>query len=177
MQASPLIIDLFVPIGLLSASLINSQTDVYYRPQMRFGKVMFLHLSVSHSVHVGKSASRGVCIRGGGWADPPPLLPDRILRDTVNERVVRIILECILHNFYTISSLAKLHKMYTITSVEPSPVTRRVAFLMIESWGFCLDYEEDVFWRHKFLHGQKKKGQRRLILRITLWILCYLFCF
>ena len=28
----------------------------------------------------------------GGWLDPPP---NRILRDTVNERVVRILLECI----------------------------------------------------------------------------------
>ena len=65
----------------------------------KFTMVMFLHLSVSHSVHRGGSA---VCIQGesaskwglrpGGWADPPL----RILRDTVNERAVRILLECIL---------------------------------------------------------------------------------
>ena len=49
---------------------------------------MFLHLSLSHSVHRGASTSRR-----GRWADPP--LP-RILRNTVNEPVVRILLECIL---------------------------------------------------------------------------------
>ena len=32
-----------------------------YRPQTKFAKVMFLHLSVSHSVH-----------RGGTWAGTPP---------------------------------------------------------------------------------------------------------
>ena len=81
------------------------------------GNVMFLHLSVSHSVHRGEgmSASRGsassrVCIQWGGlhpWGvciqrglhpggfglTPPP---HRIPRDTVNERAVRILLECIL---------------------------------------------------------------------------------
>ena len=47
-------------------------------------------ISVCHSVH------KGVCIQGGlhrGWATPPP---NWILRDTVNERAVRILLECIL---------------------------------------------------------------------------------
>ena len=43
----------------------------------------------------GRSASRRVCLQGGlhlgGWADPP-----WILRDTVNERAVRILLQCIL---------------------------------------------------------------------------------
>ena len=36
----------------------------FYRPQIKFAKVMFLHLSVSHSVH------RGVCLGpypGNGW--------------------------------------------------------------------------------------------------------------
>ena len=35
----------------------------YYRPQTKFGKVMFLHVSVSHSVH------RGACMvaRGCAW--------------------------------------------------------------------------------------------------------------
>ena len=31
----------------------------FYRPQTKFGKVMFLHLSVSHSVHGGCACSRG----------------------------------------------------------------------------------------------------------------------
>ena len=86
-----------------------------------WGKVMFLHLSVRHSVHGGGSASwgsasgvssfwGGVCIRGvfilggvciwglwgvgiqgGGLGRPPP-----ILWDTVNEEAVRILLGCIL---------------------------------------------------------------------------------
>ena len=33
----------------------------YYHPQTKFAKVMFLHLSLSHSVH-----------RGGTWAGTPP---------------------------------------------------------------------------------------------------------
>ena len=38
-------------------------TNSYYRPQTKFAKIMFLHLSVSHSVH-----------RGGGstWAGTSP---------------------------------------------------------------------------------------------------------
>ena len=69
---------------------------------------MFLHLSVSHSVHRrgdlhagglhlggsalrGGSASRGVCIQRG-WADPHHW----ILWDAVNEWLVCLLLECIL---------------------------------------------------------------------------------
>ena len=33
---------------------------------MKFAKVMFLHLSVSHSVHRGGMCGRGVCVVGGG---------------------------------------------------------------------------------------------------------------
>ena len=74
----------------------------YYCPQTKFAKVMFIHPSVSHSVHRGGSASRGSASSGdgyvgclhpeGGWVDPL----HRILRDTANERAVRILLECIL---------------------------------------------------------------------------------
>ena len=69
-----------------------------YRPQTKFAKVVFLHLSVSHSVH-------------GGWCIPPcngtdtpqedrhP--PDQcMLGDTGNKRPVRILLECILVSKY-----------------------------------------------------------------------------
>ena len=39
-----------------------------------------------------------VCIRGvRSWAEPPP---HRILRDTIDERTVRILLECILVYFF-----------------------------------------------------------------------------
>ena len=65
----------------------------YYRPQTKFAKVIFLHLSVGHSVHRGCLHPGGVCIQGG-WADPR----NQTLRDTVNERWVRILLECILVN-------------------------------------------------------------------------------
>ena len=55
---------------------------------------------VCHSID-GRGAlhpGREVCIQGksasrAGWVDPPP---HRILHDTVNERVVLILLECIL---------------------------------------------------------------------------------
>ena len=56
---------------------------------------MFLHLPVilfmgGGGLHPGGSASRGVCIQGG-WQTPP-----RALRDTINKRTVRVLLECIL---------------------------------------------------------------------------------
>ena len=41
-----------------------SATQLYYRPQTKFAKVMFLHLPVGHSVH------RGVCITGRGILHP-----------------------------------------------------------------------------------------------------------
>ena len=55
-------------------------------------------------LHLGGSASKGVCILGslhsGRFASRVdlgrPPLPLRMLRDTVNERAVRILLECIL---------------------------------------------------------------------------------
>ena len=58
----------------------------------KFAKVMFLHLSFCS--HGGWSASGegGSLHPGGCWQTAP----DRILRDTVNERAVRILLECIL---------------------------------------------------------------------------------
>ena len=83
---------------------------IFYRPQRSCGKVMFLHLSVSHSVH-----------RGRAWHAHPathtplPCLPPchtcptshacppathaplpMTSRHAVNERAVRILLECIL---------------------------------------------------------------------------------
>ena len=39
---------------------------LYYRPQTKFGKIMFLHLSVSHSVHRG-----GVCLSASWYIHPP----------------------------------------------------------------------------------------------------------
>ena len=89
--------------------------NIFYRPQTKFAKVMFLQVSVCPRVGGGGAwqggvcggggmHSRGVCVaRGagvaGGWwgvcmagGCPPP----QILRDTVNERAVRILLECIL---------------------------------------------------------------------------------
>ena len=63
------------------------------------GKVVFLHLSVSHSVHRGEGGMRAPTAR----TSPPPTLPPGNTRtpwwippNTVNERVVRILLECIL---------------------------------------------------------------------------------
>ena len=86
-----------------------------------WGKVMFLHLcvilftggdwlpSMHHRSHdqgvclwgvcLWEICLWGVCIQGDlhpGWADsPPPPEIHGILQDTVNKRVVRILLECI----------------------------------------------------------------------------------
>ena len=85
-----------------------------YRPQQSFGKVLFLHLSVSHSVH-----GEGVSVSGLGrhpltdtpqvdtplgrplgqtplGRNPPGQTPLPAQWYTVNKRVVRIPLECIL---------------------------------------------------------------------------------
>ena len=64
---------------------------------MKFVKVMFLHLSVSHSVHRGVGLS-------AYWDTPPGQTPlgadippaQCMLGDTGNKRAVRILLECIL---------------------------------------------------------------------------------
>ena len=76
-----------------------------------YRKVMFSQACVIPSVHRGGgppsgvlrgSAFRWVCIQGvclqGGWEDPP----HRILMDMVNERAVRILLECILVFIYLV---------------------------------------------------------------------------
>ena len=52
----------------------GSHFSDFYRPQTKFAKVMFLHLSVSHSVYRGRGVSRprprGVC--PGGVSRPRP---------------------------------------------------------------------------------------------------------
>ena len=58
----------------------------------------------------GGGLHRGAYIRGGGWADPH----FRILRDTVNERAVRIELECILvENKKTCLCISMEHNTYS----------------------------------------------------------------
>ena len=68
---------------------------------MKFGKVMFLHLSVSHSVHKGgDSASMHAGIADTPFREQTPQEqtppPQCMLGDTGNKRAVRILLECIL---------------------------------------------------------------------------------
>ena len=86
-----------------------------YRPQTKFPKVMFLHLSVSHFVHGGGVCiqrgwvcikgslhprwdlhPRGVCIWEGPASRRVGQTPHRILWDMVNKLVLCILLECIL---------------------------------------------------------------------------------
>ena len=74
---------------------------LFYRPQTKFAKVMFLHLSVSHSVHRGGCLPQ--CILGYTplGADTPreqtcPPPAQCMLGDTGNKQAVRILLECIL---------------------------------------------------------------------------------
>ena len=85
----------------------------FYHPQTNFAKVMFLHLSVSHSVHGGGGVCPSACSDKppGPEADTPPgpeadtpqeqtLPPTQcMLGDTHNKRAVRIPLECILVKF------------------------------------------------------------------------------
>ena len=72
----------------------------FYRPQTKFAKVMFLHLSVSHSVHGGMSASLHAGIhppvsrQSPESRHPPPA--QCMLGDTGNKRAVSILLERIL---------------------------------------------------------------------------------
>ena len=83
--------------------LLQRRWLLHYRPQTKFAKVMFLHRTVCSQVCVlgrggglhpveGGSACRGDLHGGGKWPDPH----HRILRDMVNEWVVRILLERIL---------------------------------------------------------------------------------
>ena len=54
---------------LYQAQTLLLEFNHYYRPQTKFAKVMFLHLSVSHSVHRGgMHGCRGVCVVAGGHA-------------------------------------------------------------------------------------------------------------
>ena len=73
-------------------SCVLCEEALYYRPQTKFAKVMFLHLSVSHSVHGGGLHGGGA----GGWAASPHW----ILRDMVNEQAVHILLKCILYCYF-----------------------------------------------------------------------------
>ena len=60
----------FFKHGRLQLWLIHSRfPGFFYRPQTKFAKVMFLHLSVSHSVHGG-----GVCL-SACWDTHPSRLP------------------------------------------------------------------------------------------------------
>ena len=82
--------------------LLQRLINDYYRLQTKFGARQCFYTCVSFcSPGVGFPACitghmiRGVCIRGGGGADPPAEIHG-ILQDTVNKRVVRILLECFL---------------------------------------------------------------------------------
>ena len=94
-------------------SLLHNESNVtyyyFYRPQTKFAKVMFLHLSVSHSVPGGGLLPGGCLLRGG--VSPPGevpslggggcLLPGGCLVETPPPRwlllqAVCILLECIL---------------------------------------------------------------------------------
>ena len=79
-----------------SCELNVSLKGVFLPPANQVAKVMFFHLSVSHSVHRGEGGMQAC----GHALMHAPLQkrtdPWWILPDTVNERVVRILLECIL---------------------------------------------------------------------------------
>ena len=70
---------------------------------------------VCHSVQGGgvcmhwESVPREVCTREGGSASRGGQTPHWILRDTVNERALRILLECILV-FFTYSKMTRIEE-------------------------------------------------------------------
>ena len=68
--------------------------SIFTARKTKFAKVMFLHLSVSHSVHGGGSASLHAGIADSPGSRHPPA--QYMLGDTANKRAVRILLECIL---------------------------------------------------------------------------------
>ena len=76
-----------------------------YHLQRSWGKVIFSEACVKNSVHIGDVHGRGMHGKGGvhgrghAWWGGACVAGGRawqILRDTVNERAVRILLECIL---------------------------------------------------------------------------------
>ena len=80
-------------------NLQKAYHHAYYRPQTKFAKAMFLHVSVILSIG-GRGAwspGGGVPGPGGGCVETPP--PGRLLL-----RVVRILLECILVSYVFWSS-------------------------------------------------------------------------
>ena len=92
-----------VPALLLAANYrvidVNSEQvkKYFYRPQRSWGKVIFSEACVNNSVH-GGGGVRGFIQRGGGRAWFFQFF--QIQWDTVNVRAVRILLECILVEFF-----------------------------------------------------------------------------
>ena len=107
----------------------GAQEPHCYHPETKFAQVMFLHLSVSHSVHkgvstwagthlgkytptpLGRSPLAGIPQGGTPWADT--LREQCMLGDTGNKWAVRILLECILVPIFYCHS-------YVITGACPS---------------------------------------------------------
>ena len=110
----------------------------------KFAKVMFLHLSVSHSVQGGWLPSMhwewGVCIQRGSafrggravyiqeegglhpgkvWQNLSPPKTHGILQDTVNERAVRILLECVLVYIFTVGTLLSFSSLRVVFCLLP----------------------------------------------------------
>ena len=93
---------------------------------------MFLHVSVSHSVHRGGGAIQAciaggipVCLAGGalgGGGDPPPSESRQLLL-----RTVRILLECILVEFIFI------HSLFIDYDISQSTVTFKLDYKLVLS--------------------------------------------
>ena len=116
----------------------------FYCPQTKFAKVMFLHLSVSHSVHRGVCLSAcwdtarppdhapppgpdtclsvilfkgGVCLSACWDTTPPgPGTPSPREQRRLLLRTVRILLECILVTIFFLLQI--LHWMFTHIEIE-----------------------------------------------------------
>ena len=96
-------------------------------------------------------AFTGVCLSTGGvggWADPP----HRILRDMINKRAVRILLECIL-----VTTVIKMCSFYCYQyngeKMDPSPI---LSFIPVVKIGTMLNFNGD-----NNVHGLKTLRVKR----------------
>ena len=129
---------------------------------MKFAKVMFLHLSVSHSVHRGVGGPRQVHptwagtppgqVHPPGQVDPlgryiphPPCrytplgryTPDNACRDTANRRAVHILLECILVCIQTVQYWISVCLIFLQSS--------SIDFLVSQNFDFNKVFREGTF--------------------------------
>ena len=86
--------------------------SIYTACQPSCGKVMFSQASLSHSVRRGNGYLWSHVLSRGGWILTPCIHGPRTLRDTVDKRVVRILLELVILIVLLQSSYYKFVRQY-----------------------------------------------------------------